>query len=90
MTHSVIIHALMVSWYPKRRIGNPTGDVMMDLDPRRSPGMVKMVEEAHEAPCLMKKPLKKYFDPTHMIYFGLHGGALLLVDMFDVHGSCVL
>ena len=63
---------------------------MMDLDPWRSPGMVKMVEEAHEAPCLMKKLLKKYLDPTHMIYFGLHGGALLLVDMFDVHGSRVM
>ena len=33
MTHYVVIHALMVAWYPRRRFGNPTGDVMMDLDP---------------------------------------------------------
>ena len=56
MTHSVVIHALMVSWYPKRRTGNPTGDVMMDPDPWRSPCVVKMVEEAYEASYLMKKP----------------------------------
>ena len=31
MTHSVAIHALMVSWYPRRRSSNPIGDVMMDL-----------------------------------------------------------
>ena len=45
MTHFVVIHAQMVSWYPKRRTGNPTGDVMMDLDPLRG----KVVEEAHDA-----------------------------------------
>ena len=56
MTHSVVIHALMVSWYPKRRSGNPTGDVMMDLDPSRSPCVVEVVKESHEASCLMKKP----------------------------------
>ena len=55
MTHSVVIHALMVSWFPKRRVGNPTSDVMMDVDSWRSPCMVKMVEEAHEASYLMKK-----------------------------------
>ena len=43
--------------------------------------VAKLAEEAHEVSCLMKKPLKKYLEPTHMIYFGLHGGALLLVDM---------
>ena len=46
MTHSVVIHALMVSWYPRRRFGNPTGNVMMDLDPWRSPCVVEVVEEA--------------------------------------------
>ena len=56
MTHSMVIHALTGSWYPRRRSGNPTGDVMMDLDPWRSPCMVKMVEEAYEASYLMKKP----------------------------------
>ena len=56
MTHSMVIHAMMMSWYPRRRPGNPTTGSMMDLDPWRSPGMVKMVEEAHEAPCFMKKP----------------------------------
>ena len=56
MTHSVVIHALMVSWYPKRKTGKPTGDVMMDLDSWRSPGVVEVVEEAYEASCLMKKP----------------------------------
>ena len=55
MTHSVVIHALMMLWYPRRRPTNPTGDVMMDLDPWRSPGMAEAVEEACEAPCLMKK-----------------------------------
>ena len=32
MTHYVVIHALMVPWYPRRRPGNPTGNVMMALD----------------------------------------------------------
>ena len=57
MTHYVAIHDLMVSWYPKRRSSNPTSDVMMDLDPWRSPGVVEVVEEAYEASCLMKKSL---------------------------------
>ena len=56
MTHYVVNHALMVSWYPRRRYSNPTGDVMMDLDPWRSPGVVEVVKEACEAPCLMKNP----------------------------------
>ena len=56
MTHSAFIHDLVVSWYPKRGPNNPTGDVMMGLDPWRSPGVVEVVEEAYEAPCLMKKP----------------------------------
>ena len=47
----VVIHALMVSWYPRRRFGNPIGDVMMDLDPWRSPCVFEVVEEAHEASC---------------------------------------
>ena len=47
---------LLRSSYPKRRSSNPTGDVMMDLDPWKSPGVVEVVEEAYESPCLMKKP----------------------------------
>ena len=46
MTHYVVIHALMVSWYPRRRFGNSTGDFMMDLDSWRSPCIVEVVEEA--------------------------------------------
>ena len=42
MTHYVVIYALMVSWYPRRRFGDPIGDIMMDLDPWRSPCMVKV------------------------------------------------
>ena len=49
MTHSVLIHALMVSWYPRRRFGKPTGDVMMDLDPWMTLGVVEVVEEIHES-----------------------------------------
>ena len=45
MTHSVVIHALMVSWYPRRRPSYPTCDVMMNLDPWRSSGVVEVVEE---------------------------------------------
>ena len=56
MTHSMVIHALMMSWYPRRRPSNHTGDVMIDLDPWRSPGVVEVVEEAYEASCLLKKP----------------------------------
>ena len=52
MTHFVVIHALMMSWYP-------TCDVMMDLVSWGSPGVVEVVEETHEDPCLMKKLLKK-------------------------------
>ena len=56
MTHYVVIHALKVSWYPNRRFGNPTGDVMIDLDPSGSPIMVEMVEESYEASLLLNKP----------------------------------
>ena len=66
MTHSVAIHALMVSWYPRRRSSNPTGDFMIDLDPWRSPDVVEVVEEADEAPYLMNKPLKKHLNPHLM------------------------
>ena len=55
MTSSMAIHALMVSWYPRRRPINPTGDAMMDLDPWRSSCVVEVVEEAHEASYLTKK-----------------------------------
>ena len=50
MIHSMVIHALMMSWYPRRRPSNPTIDVMMDLDPWRSSCVVEVVEEAHEVP----------------------------------------
>ena len=56
MTHFVVIHALIMSWYPRRRPSNPTGDVMMDLDPWRSPCVVKVVEEVKEASYCMEKP----------------------------------
>ena len=56
MTHYDAIHALMMSWYPKRRPSNPTSDVMMDLDPWRSLDVVEVVEEA----------LKKSLDPHFM------------------------
>ena len=56
MTHYVVIHALMVSWYPMRRPNYPTYDVMMDLDPWGSPTVVDVVEEAYEASCLLKNP----------------------------------
>ena len=55
MTHYVVIHALMVSWYLRRRPSNPTDDVMMNLDPWKNPGMVEVVEEAHEAPWNVKE-----------------------------------
>ena len=55
MTHYVVIHALMVSWYLRRRPSNPTDDVVMDLDPWKSPGMVEVVEEAHESPWHVKE-----------------------------------
>ena len=56
MTHYVVIHALMVQWYPRRRPRNPTGDVMMDLDPWRSPSVVEVVEKSYESHFLMKNP----------------------------------
>ena len=56
MAHSIVIHALMVSWYPRRRSSDPTSDVMMDLDPWRYIGMVEVVEEAYEEPFLMNNP----------------------------------
>ena len=61
----MVIHALMVSWYPKRRTGNPTGDAMMDPDPWRSSCMVKVVEEVHEASYFVKKFLKRYLNPQY-------------------------
>ena len=33
MTHSMVIYALMVSWYPKRRPIYPTSDGTMDFGP---------------------------------------------------------
>ena len=59
MTHSVVIHALMVSWYTTRMSNSPIGDVIMDLDPSRSTGVVEVVEEAYEA-------LNKSLDPHLM------------------------
>ena len=59
MTHSVVIYALMVSWYTRIMPSNPTGDVMMNLDPWRHPGVVEVVKEAHESPFLMNKFLNK-------------------------------
>ena len=50
----MVIHALMVLWYPWRRSTNPTFDVMVDLDPWRSPGVVEVAKEAYETPHLMK------------------------------------
>ena len=44
MTHYVVIHALMVSWYLKSMPSYPTDDVMMNLDPWKSPGVVVGVE----------------------------------------------
>ena len=61
MTHYVVIHALMVSWYPKRRSSNPTSDVMIDLDSWRSACVVEVVEEAYESPFLMKIPLEPHW-----------------------------
>ena len=61
MTHSAVVHALMVSLYPRRRSSNPIGDFMMDLGPWRSLGVVQVVEETYEAPYLMKKPLDPHF-----------------------------
>ena len=46
MTHSMVIHVLMVSWYPRIRSNNPTSDVIMDLDHWRSLGVVEVVEES--------------------------------------------
>ena len=63
MTHSIGIHALMMSWYPRRRPSNPTGDVTMDLGPQWSIGVVKVVKETHDASCMIKKALKKPLDP---------------------------
>ena len=56
MTHYVVIHALMVSWYPRIRSRNPSCDVIIDVDPWRYPGVVEVVEEAYEAYFLLKKP----------------------------------
>ena len=52
----MVIHALIVSWYLKRRPRNPTDDVMMDLEPWRSLCVVKVVEEVKEASYCMGKP----------------------------------
>ena len=62
MTHFVVIHAMMVSWYPRRRPSYPTCNIMLDLDPWGSPSVVEVVKEAHDASCVMKKLLKKSLD----------------------------
>ena len=55
MTHSVFIHALVVSGYPRTRSSNPTGDFMMDLDPWRFPCVTEVIEEAHDGPWHVKE-----------------------------------
>ena len=60
MTHSMVIYALIVSWYARRRPSYPTGNIMLDLDPWESSSVVEVVKEAYEAPCLMKKPMKTW------------------------------
>ena len=57
MTHYVVIHAMMMLWYPKRRPGNPIVGSMIDLDPWRSPGLVEVDVEAQEASVMVKKSL---------------------------------
>ena len=59
MTHSVVIYAMMVSWYPMRRLSYLTGNIMLDLDPWGSPSVVEVFVEAHEASVMVKK----YLDP---------------------------
>ena len=83
MTHYVVIHALMVSWYPKRRFGKPIGDVMMYLDPWRSCCVVEVVEEAHGAFCLMKKSCRSPW--THILWLNgpcpLKGDDVVIDDL---------
>ena len=87
MTHYVVIHALMVSWYLKRRPSNPTDDFMMDLDPWKSPTMVEVVEEAHEPLGMSKNPLSSgrilegFIEPTL-------DGFMILQPLLG-HGACV-
>ena len=45
MTHFVVIHALMMSWYLRKMPSNPTYDVMMNLDPWRSSNVDEVVKE---------------------------------------------
>ena len=60
MTHFVVIHALMVSWYPGRRPSYLTGDIMLDIDPWRYPCVAEVVKEDHETFFLMKNPMKTW------------------------------
>ena len=46
MTHSVVIHSLTGSWYPRRKLVNPTGGSTMDVNLWRFPCVVEEVEEA--------------------------------------------
>ena len=55
MTLLVVICVYLRSWSTRRRSSNPTGDVMMDLDPWRSPGVVEVVKESYEAPWHVKE-----------------------------------
>ena len=63
MTHYVVIHALIVSWYPRRRPSYLTGNIMLDIGPQWSIGVVKVVKEAHDSSYVIKKSLKKPLDP---------------------------
>ena len=58
MTHYVVIHALTLSCYPRRRPSYPTGDIMLDLDPWGYPSVDEVVKEDYGASCLMKKFMK--------------------------------
>ena len=49
MTHSVVIHAMMMSWVPRRRSGKPTCDILM--------------YQAHRGPRAWLRLLKKHMMP---------------------------
>ena len=57
---------------------------MMNLDPWRSSCVIEVVEEAHEASCLMKKPLKNSLEigPTN-------GELMVLVPLKEMMWSFV-
>ena len=72
MIHSVVIHAMMMSWYPRRRPSIPTEDILTLGGPLV---WFRWLKEPMNPLGMIIKPLEHQMDQmTHSVVIcGLHG-----------------